>query len=108
MNSVTKILSGGAERTRTFSQAVMSHDLPADTADSEEKHEPVSDIATRYVLEAGGIARRSRAASSTRTGATRTPRWLASSHRTPRIFWPAAGRLGCARKAEGFEVRVRR
>src|SRR5947207_4644838 len=45
--------------------------------------------------------RRSPAASSTRAGATRTPRWSTYSHRRARIFWPAAGRLGYARKAEG-------
>ena len=57
----------------------------------------------RRVLEAGGIATIP-AASSTRGGARRTPRWSTYLHRRARIFWPAASRLGYAEKAKCFEV----
>ena len=57
----------------------------------------------RRVLEAGGIATIP-AASSTRGGARRTPRWSTYLHRRARIFWPAASRLGYAKKAKCFEV----
>ena len=49
-------------------------------------------------------SRRSPAASSTRGGARRTPRWSTYLHRRARIFWPAASRLGYAKKAKCFEV----
>ena len=42
--------------------------------------------------------------SSTRGGARRTPRWSTYLHRRARIFWPAASRLGYAKKAKCFEV----
>jgi hypothetical protein len=60
----------------------------------------------RRVLEPGGIAAIP-AASSTRAGATRTPRWSTYSHRRARIFWLAAARPGYARKTRGFEVRAK-